>query len=108
MSYHVIILPDAERELEEAYRWVREEAPHHADKWLDGLLAARDSLSEFPERCSLAPENEHFREEIRQLLYGKRGGRYRLLFTIERDTVFILPIRHAARDTVKPPSPEQG
>lgn len=36
----------------------------------------------FPERCAFAQENAFFPEDIRQLLYGKRSGVYRILFTI--------------------------
>jgi len=50
-----------------------------------------------PKRCPLAPENEYYPEEIRQLLYGRRQGRYRILFTIEQRTVTILHVRHGAQ-----------
>ena len=57
-----------------------------------GLLQAAQALEQFPHRCPLAPESGAALE-IRQLLYG----RYRVLFTIARDTVYILHIRHSAR-----------
>jgi hypothetical protein len=67
-------------------------------------MDAIDSLKTFPARCPLAPENEFFSQEIRQLLYGKGRGRYRVLFTISGNTVSVLHIRHSAQDTVKPES----
>jgi len=45
----------------------------------------------------LAPENEVFDFEVRKLLYGKRPHVYRILFTIENETVTILHIRHGRR-----------
>jgi plasmid stabilization system protein ParE len=66
------------------------------------LLKALRSLAEHPQRCSLAPENEVFEEEIRQLLYGKRQNVSRILFTIREQTVYILHIRHAARPFLQP------
>jgi plasmid stabilization system protein ParE len=58
------------------------------------------SLSELPTRCSLAPENKDFPFEVRQLFYGSTHHRYRILFTIEDDTVTVLHIRHGRRDSI--------
>ena len=38
--------------------------------------------------------------EIRQLLYGRRGGVYRVLFTITGRDIRVLHIRHAAREAL--------
>jgi plasmid stabilization system protein ParE len=57
----------------------------------------RSPLDQFPARCSLAPENEHFTQEIRQLLHGPRNDVYRILFTIQGDTVHVLHVRHGAQ-----------
>ena len=59
--------------------------PHAAAGWYDGFAHAINSLADMPQRCSLAPENDAFEEEIRQLLYGPRGPAYRALFTVEDD-----------------------
>jgi plasmid stabilization system protein ParE len=56
------------------------------------LLNAAQALEEFPHRCPLAPESGA-ELEIRQLIYR----RYRVLFTVAGDTVYILHIRHSAR-----------
>jgi hypothetical protein len=50
-----------------------------------------------PARCALAPENEDFPFEVRQLLYGSGHHRYRILFTVEDDVVSVLHIRHGRR-----------
>jgi plasmid stabilization system protein ParE len=55
-------------------------------------------LEKNPLRCSLAAESVFFEEEIRQLIYGK----YRILFTVEGKTVFVLRVRHSAREYLKP------
>jgi hypothetical protein len=36
------------------------------------------------------------------LLFGRRHGRYRILFTVEEGQVHIMHGRHAARDKVSP------
>ena len=71
-------------------------------RYLRAAQRRLDRLAENPARCPLAPENEYFDEEIRELFYGKRGGVYRILFTIVEETVSVLYVRHGARDYVRP------
>jgi len=52
-------------------------------RWFQGLHEAIASLARLPKRCPLAPENRSFPSDVRQLLYGRRQHRYRILFTIE-------------------------
>ncbi len=101
MTYRVITQPSAETGADQAFRWLYERSPEAAVRWYRGLRQAIESLAEHPQRCPLAPENEQFEEEIRQLLYGRRRGVYRLLFTIEGDTVSVLYIRHSAQDVLR-------
>ncbi len=54
------------------------------------------TLQEKPKRCALAPETDAFVEEIRQLMYGKSRNKYRILFAVREDAVFILHVRHIA------------
>ena len=96
-TYRVIIQPNAEAELEAAYQYRAEHAPQAAARWFTGLVEAINSLEQFPARCPLAPENAHFAEEIRQLLYGARRDVFRILFTMQGDTVHVLHIRHGAQ-----------
>ena len=95
--YQVIVQPPARRDMEAAFLLIAEQNPAAAVCWLAGLEAAVQSLSTLPERCPLAPESDFFSEEIRQLIYGRRNGRYRVLFTVRGGTVRILHIRHGAR-----------
>ncbi len=98
MKYAVEVTDTAEAELDSAYCWLRDEySPDYAARWRERLLDAVTTLETFPERCPLAPEGRLVRRKIRQLLYGKRHGAYRLLFEIQERTVYILHIRHAAR-----------
>ena len=97
MTYHVIIQPQAEAEIEAAYLWKYDNSPQAAARWFAGIVEAINSLDQFPVRCPLAPENEHFTQEIRQLLYGPRNDIYRILFTIQGDAVHVLHVRHGAQ-----------
>jgi plasmid stabilization system protein ParE len=100
MNYHVEFTDVAEMETEAILLWINGQSPDRAGRWQEGLEQAVSSLSEFPRRCGLAPENSHFQAEIRQLLFGS----YRILFTLldldgdgEEETVRILHVRHGAR-----------
>jgi plasmid stabilization system protein ParE len=97
MTFQVEITPIAEAQIEQAYRWYRERNPEFADRWFRGLMNTIATLQEKPQRCALAVEHEIFREEVRQLLYGKAKNMYRLLFAIRDDTVYALYVRHSAQ-----------
>jgi len=102
MAYQVEISPLALAEIDEAYLWLYEQSPAAAARWFRGLRKAIDSLETNPERCSLAPESDAFAGELRQLLYGRRRGVYRILFTVAGDTVRVHRVRHGSRRFLKP------
>jgi hypothetical protein len=60
-----------------------------------------EKLSTLPERFPLAPENGLVDAEIQQMIFGRRQGAYRVLFTIQGDEVRVLHIRRAAQDWAK-------
>lgn len=98
MIFRVETTPAAEREAQAILEWLLErQAGETGLRWFLNLERAIQSLSQFPERCSLAPENSRFPFEVRQLLYGRRPHVYRVLFSIEQDVVYILHIRHGRR-----------
>ena len=102
MKYLVRYSATAETEAEEAYLWIHQQSPFYAAKWLAGLLEAIASLDSNPESYPLAHEADTFHKPIRQLLYGKRRGIYRILFEIEGDVVKVLHIRQGARTFLEP------
>ncbi len=97
MTFTVIIQPPAEAEIERAYLTIAAEAPETAARWYNGLWDAIESLSLLPARCAVAPESDVFGLEIRQLLYGRKRRRYRVLFTVADDDVHVLHFRHWAQ-----------
>jgi plasmid stabilization system protein ParE len=64
-------------------------------------MAALSSLRQNPRRCARVLAAEFEGAEIRQLVYGRRRGRYRILFTIHGDTVEIVRVLHGARAAVR-------
>jgi plasmid stabilization system protein ParE len=91
--YKIEITTTAEIEAKEAILWIKQRSPEAAEKFSKGLIKAVKSLQSNPLRCPLAPENDFFYEEIRQLVYAK----YRILFTVEGKTVYVLHIRHGSQ-----------
>ena len=81
----------------EAYFWINEQSEGAALRWYEGLMKAFRSLEKNPLRCPPAPESIFFEEEICQLVYGK----YRILFTVEGEAVYVLRVRHSAREYLK-------
>lgn len=102
MSFEVHLSRRAELDIDAAYQWLRDLDESAAERWLDGLEVALESLSEHPERCGLAIESQVFDQKIRQLLYGKRTRRYRVLFYVEDETVYVLHVRHSRQAPVVP------
>jgi plasmid stabilization system protein ParE len=98
MIYEVKISDQALEELDAAFTWLRERTPQHAVSWRNNMRESIASLSQFPSRCPLAPENEDHEEEVRHLIVGNRIHAYRIIYIIRKDTVFILDIVHGARD----------
>ena len=74
-----------------------------ATRWYAGLQAAIAKLADHPERNPIASEeSERFGVTIRQSLYGRRRGVYRILYSIQEDTISVLAIRHSARGPIEP------
>jgi plasmid stabilization system protein ParE len=99
-KHRLIIQPTAFDDLDEAYQWICDRSPDAAARWFTGFVAALNSLTSFPERCGLAPEDDAVDQEIRQLIYGRRKGTFRALFTIVGNEVRVLHIRHAAQQAM--------
>ena len=99
MNYEVFLSEPAEAEAQKAFLWLVRFSPDFAGEWYDGFLQAIASLSTFPGRCPLAPENDDFPDrDVHQHLYQKGKTAYRILFDIlGEDVVRVMHVRHAAQ-----------
>lgn len=97
-KHHKVLIPNSVKiELREQSEYIALEQGNYcnAERWLDGITKAILSLEIFPERCAIAPENSYFTNaEIRHLIYKKS---FRIIFTIQKNEVMILSVRHSAR-----------
>ncbi len=97
MSYRVVLQRLARQDLEEAHLRASENAPQTAARWLDRFQAALQSLASNPERCATAREGAKVAIDLREFLFGKRPHVFRVVFTMDAQTVRILRIRRAQR-----------
>lgn len=102
MTYTVVVTSGAKQDLRNAYLWAAERAPHTAALWLHRFEAELQTLAVSPQRFQLAPENALVESEIRPLVFGRRLGAYRALYTIVGDQVQILHVRRASRQWAGP------
>lgn len=102
MKYRVVITARAKEDLRGYFEFAARRAPKTAARWLRRFETDLGKLALHPRGHGLAPENDLVPAEIRQLLFGKRQNIYRALFTIDGNTVYVLHIRHAARDFARP------
>lgn len=102
MKYRVVIETRAIRDIDEAAGWLAAQSPEAAERWFDLMESEIRSLARFPERCPRAREDGLFKVELRQLVYGRRHGRYRVIFTVRKRTVHVLHVRHGAKPAMTP------
>jgi plasmid stabilization system protein ParE len=86
-----------------AAQWIAEHSsPAQAERWYQGLFERIETLTSQPLRCPVIAESRRFPEELRELLYGKRNKKYRIVFAIRGADVVILYIHHGARGELRP------
>ena len=108
--YRVYIADIAFDEIKSQFYYIHEKSPQAAANWLRNIYAAIDTLERFPRRCSLARENDHVEDELRQLIFKKN---WRIIFTVADDVVHVLRVRHGRQvelgevhEPTEGPSPE--
>ena len=87
----------------EGFRWLAQRSPQAAARWYVGLQKALDKLKDNPGIHPIAEdESEQLGLTLRQMLYGRRRGTYRILYCVEADQVTVHAIRHSARGPIEP------
>lgn len=91
--YSVIFSHSAENDIYQSFEWgCREWGEEIAIKWAIELKSSVENLLKtFPKSQPIAPESNDLLFEIRQMIVG----RYRVLFTIEGDSVQVLHVHGA-------------
>lgn len=103
MKLRVSLLRQAERDVDGILAWIGERSRSGAATWHRRWWQVLDSLSETADGCGLTPEDEDHTIDIRQIIFKtRRGNKYRALFTIQGDTVYIMHVRGPGQDLVTP------
>jgi len=96
MNYRIHTLRHAQRDVDCILDWIanRRQSPQGAAKWLKAFETSVAALATFPQRYSLAHEDEIADVELRQFLFKTpRGRTYRGIFCVMEDEIRILRIR---------------
>ena len=103
MTYRVELADRAARDLELLYLEKNAVESQAAARWYNRLEEAVSALGRYPNRCPVAPESRKMKRQLRHLLFGKKPHVYRVIFEIDeqQQTVWVLTIRHAARQKLK-------
>lgn len=104
MTFRVVLLPQALRDINRhAAWWAEQHSFEQALRWSETAYDQIETLATFPERNGLSAENGEFPYEIRDKILGL-GSRpsYRAIFTIQGDTIYVLTVRRAAQDVLSP------
>ncbi|MEQ8791957.1 MAG: type II toxin-antitoxin system RelE/ParE family toxin [Pirellulaceae bacterium] len=104
MTFRVVILPRAEADIEANARWwASSHSPEQAAQWFDAVHEQLKSLSDSPEINGFSAENDAFPYKIRDKLLGLGSRRsYRAVFTIKGEAVYVLTVRRASQDVLRP------
>ena len=99
MTHKVRITPEAEADLCSIGDYIAaQHAPEAALRFIQRLRGRVESLKTFPEAYGVAPEAQAAGAEVRQLIHGM----YRVLYTVDEQTVTIHAVRHGARRPLRP------
>ena len=91
--YRVEISRSAEQDALGIYEYIERDSPARAAKWFAEIERQMRTLGQSPSRCPIIPESDELGVEYRQLIWG----RYRTIFRIEGNIVWVLRIVHGAR-----------
>ena len=98
MAHEVELTRRAERDRDRAYEWYEAHfSESFAERWYNGLSAAISRLAEKPFRFPMAQESNRFSFEVREMRFGGKRYKHRVLFTIHDEIVQVLHIRHSSR-----------
>jgi addiction module RelE/StbE family toxin len=92
-KYEVNITQHAQDDLEHIFYYIASDSVNNASKFILELEKKVYSLEAFPERNPFIPENEYFGTDYRHLIHKK----YRIIYRVLENTVFILRIIQGAK-----------
>ena len=96
MTFHVNVTVRARRDVERVVNAVRTKTPINASRWHARVWASFGRLKYLPSRFGRCDESDDLGLEIREYVFGKRQGAFRVVYLIDGQTVHILRVIHAS------------
>jgi plasmid stabilization system protein ParE len=103
MAFRVELAPQALADLDAIATHIAEQSSHSvAERWFNRMIDAIGTLTEMPERCTIAGESKELARQLRVLLVGPRNHAYKVYFDVvqsasDAGTVRVVHVRHWAR-----------
>lgn len=90
MNYSVRIMPHAKTDFQNMFDFIWTHSPAGAERWKEAFEAGIERLRSNPFIYGLAPENQFFSFELRQLLFRTPQGLiYRALYQVDEEEVVV-------------------
>lgn len=96
MTFHVNITARARRDVEGVVDAIRTKAPLNAARWHARIRSSYNRLKYLPTRFGRCDDFAEFGLEIREYVFGKRQGAFRVVYFIDGQTVHIMRVIHAS------------
>ena len=90
MSWRLIVRPEADRDLSEAYEWYEAQVPGLGAQFVEEFESTLDSVQQFPEKHAV------IYRAVRRLLTHRFP--YLVFYAIHGETISVLGVLHASRD----------
>lgn len=101
--FAINIDPDALEDIRHIARDISQRvSPSSAARWQHRIISKIQTLASLPERYPMADEAVELGLDLRFMIFGRKRQRYRILYTIDGQTVNVYRVRHAAQDYLKP------
>lgn len=103
MKFRIKILWRAERDIDQILTWLGERSAQGANSWKIALRNALATLADTADSFGHAPENQDQELDVRQMMFRTPKGRnYRLMYTFDKTTVYVMHVRSPGQDLVSP------
>ena len=90
MTWRLIVRPEAEKDLSEAYEWYETQVPGLGAQFVEEFVKTLESVHQFPESHAIVHRN------VRRVLIHRFP--YLVFYVIAEDTISVLGVLHASRD----------
>lgn len=99
MKFTLVLLPQAERDVDLIVNFIRGNSPQGANSWYGRWLQACKTLETAADSFGVAPEDADSSFKVQQLAFKTRYGEpYRVLYRIVDRTVYVYHVRGPRQD----------